>query len=182
MSFAFCRLLTEFLFERRSKMNRIDSSLFYGCRSLRAFCIPSLFKVVESDLFDSPRSLTELTFQSPSHLRRLALPASDFGSLCIPDSVKVIRGYLRESGYRSCALQFGEKSRLKEIELYRYEGQYGPANDRYEGIGVFLHFSERQLRKFRSKCKFSSGVIEIEQNAIAMHSIIVRTMVVTSFC
>jgi hypothetical protein len=151
-SFAKCCSLTELPFERGSKVRRIVPESFEDCRSLRAFCVPGQLEVMEWGLVSHFSSLTELTFEVPSCLRELRLPSSDFGSVDVPDSVEHILGFLRENGARSCVLHFGEESRLIEVKLNRrYESRNAPGG----GIGIFLRFSEIQLRNFRSKCESS---------------------------
>jgi hypothetical protein len=150
-----CSSLTEVSFERGSKLSRIVRESFCDCPSLRSFCIPAQLEVVAWDVVTDCKSLTELTFEIPSRLKRLGLPPSEFGSLCIPDSVEFICGFPRESGDRSRVLQFGEKSHLKEVKLHRARRLYGQGNDPEEGIGIFIRLSERHLRYFRSKYESS---------------------------
>jgi hypothetical protein len=151
-SFAYCCALSAVSFEPGSKLTQIAFESFTECSSIRAFCVPGQLEVMERGLLCSCVSLTKLTFEAPSRLKRLELPPSDFGSLFIPDSVEVIRGDLRKSGARSCDLQFGQGSQLREIELRPVRAQSRSVNVG-GGIGVFLRFSESQLRDFRSKCE-----------------------------
>jgi hypothetical protein len=150
-SFANCCSLTELLCESSAKVNQIESGAFDECRSLRTFCIPSQLEVMEWGLLCDCESLTELTFEIPSHIKKFELPPSEFGSLCIPDSVQVILGSLRPRVRRNCLLRFGEESQLKVVRL----NHPASVKNSRAGIGVFLCFSERQLRDFRSKPKFS---------------------------
>jgi hypothetical protein len=143
-------------FERGSALSQIDSKSFEECISLHAFCVPPQLEVVEWDLFWYCELLTQLRFEIPSGLKQLELPPSDFGSLCIPDSVEVIGGYLRKGGRRSCVLQFGEESQLKIIELKPFIARLRRSLNVTAGtIGMFLRFSERKMRAFRSKCESS---------------------------
>jgi hypothetical protein len=154
-SFARCSSLTSMSFERGSKLSRIGPFAFFGCSSIRSFCIPAQLEVMEWTVLSSCQSLTELTFEIPSRLKTLALPPSEFGCLCIPDSVEVISGSLRRSGARSCLLQFSDKSQLKIVRLGLFSRELGTVNDTQNGIGIFICLSEGQLRQFRSKCEFS---------------------------
>jgi hypothetical protein len=150
-----CCSLAELSFESGSKMSAIGYGSFAECRSLLAFCIPAQLEVMPPNLFRDCESLTELTFELPSHLKRLELPPSEFGSLCIPNSVEIITGFIRQSGARSCVLQFGEKSQLKEIELSRLRLHWGSVNGPDVGIGIFICYSEMQLRALRPECESS---------------------------
>jgi hypothetical protein len=154
-TFTKCRSLKSVSFERGSKMSQIDFSSFEECPSIRAFCVPAQLEVMDWGLLWCCVSLSQLTFEAPSHLRELGLPPSGFGSLRIPDSVAIISGYLRKKGARNCALLFGEESQLKAIELKPSRVRRRSANVTPEAIGMFLRFSEREMRHLRSKCESS---------------------------
>jgi hypothetical protein len=136
-------------------VKQIGPASFYDCRSLLTFCVPARLEVLEWGPFRCCTLLTELLFEIPFRLNRLQLPPTEFRSLCGPDTIEVLLCSLRRRGARSCALQFGAKSQLREIELERKPRQYGPGNDREQGICIFLHFLERHFRNCRSKCEFS---------------------------
>jgi hypothetical protein len=161
-SFAKCCSLAVMLFDRQSKLRQIESMSFVKCRSLRAFCVPAQLEDMEWDVFADCESLSELTFELPSRLKVLQLPPSEFGCLCIPDSVEFIWISLRRKGPRTCALQFGQESHLKQIKLKHPGRQFGSANDTEWGMSVFVRLSERQLRKFRSECEYSCQATEID--------------------
>jgi hypothetical protein len=128
------------LFERGSKLSEIGFGSLDKCRSLRKFCIPGQLEAIDWDLFSDCKLLTELIFEVPSQLKELELPPNEFGRLSIPDSVGVIWVPLRGRPVRTCVLQFGDKSNVKEITFDR---------------DMFFRFSEAQLRRLRSKCESS---------------------------
>jgi hypothetical protein len=87
-----CTSLAEMLFEPGTKLTGIDPCAFTDCSSLRSLVIPAHLEILVFDAMWDCHSRCELIFEVPSHLKRLELPPSSFGSLPIPDSVEVVSG------------------------------------------------------------------------------------------
>jgi hypothetical protein len=86
-----------------------------------------------------------------SHLKRLELAPSAFGSLCIPDSVEVVSGGIgkRRDQYR--LLQFGRESSLREIDFKELRDFSHMHQNGGSGNNAFVRLSEDVLRSFRGK-------------------------------
>jgi hypothetical protein len=148
--FAFCTALIEVSFESGSQLTRIDRGAFMCCHSLRSLVVPTQLEIMARGIFWCCTSLCELMFELPSHLKQLDLPPSEFGSLCIPDSVEIVFGNILKSDGRYRLLQFSRRSCLMKIELRALMALYGP-NETTE-LNSFVDLSEEVLRRFR--CQF----------------------------
>jgi hypothetical protein len=101
--FTGCRALSQLVFESDSHFTGIGRQAFENCSALATFCIPAQVEQISEGSFNYCASLVELTFESlaqlifdlPSRLRQFDVPPSDFGSLCIPDSVEILSGHVR---------------------------------------------------------------------------------------
>jgi hypothetical protein len=179
--FQSCKSLSQVIFEHGSRLARIGKRTFQGCLSLESICIPAQIELLPIKCFAGCRSLAALTFEreskltqiadeafdccdalrhlvfgTPSKLKQLDIPPSDFGVLCIPDSVEVITGYVGEFDFRNRVLQFGRESRLIKIYLIRYVHVPRLRNSRKASAklsqyATFLHLSEEILRRFRCR-------------------------------
>jgi hypothetical protein len=150
LCFAGCRLLRAVTFEHGSKLTRIDRGAFLRCRSLRSFFIPAQLEIFESNVCTQCESISQLTFEVPSKLKQLYLPISDFGSLCIPDSVEVLTAMLWKCQSHPRLLQFGRDSQLKSMRLAEVTSglpEIAPGQ-------AFVRLSEGTMRRFR--CSFES--------------------------
>jgi hypothetical protein len=149
--FGGCTSLANFLFEADSRLVRICESALDKCLSLRSFAIPAQLEIMESGALIDCELLRELTFGSPSRLKQLDLPTSDFGDLCIPDSVEVVCGSIRTLDGRSRALRFSRASSLRSIDL-RESSHFTISwpRENEPGNNVFVRLSEEILRRFRS--------------------------------
>jgi hypothetical protein len=90
----------------------------------------------------------------PSHLKQLDIPPSDFGVLCIPDSVEVVTGSVEAFGVHDRVLKFGRKSRLIEIKLIRcaFVRRYSIwESAKASQYAIFVHLSEEILGVFRGR-------------------------------
>jgi hypothetical protein len=142
-----CHSLTNVVFEAGSRLVRL-CKIFQDCYSLRMLVIPAQLVVVEFGELSICESLRELIFETPSNLKRLELPTSDFGCLCIPDSVKVVYGRIGSIGGQGRILQFGRDSNLNSVNFHRASADsivHDPGNM------VFIRLSEGLLRRFRRK-------------------------------
>jgi hypothetical protein len=88
-------------FESASKLTRIESKAFLGCRALKSICLPSSLQFIGLQCFDGS-SISSLTFESDSTLTRIDSKAfcgcRALKSICVPSSVEVLctecfRGY-----------------------------------------------------------------------------------------
>jgi hypothetical protein len=86
----------------------------------------------------------------PSRLKRLDLPPSEFGCLCIPDCVEVVFGGIGKRDGQHRLLQFSRESSLIEIELRHRADLW--RNDSNRESDAFLDLSKEIMRRFR--CKF----------------------------
>jgi hypothetical protein len=149
--FAMCTSLAELTFERGSKLIELCSGAFSGCFSIRSIIFPSRLEIMGFGSLDECRSLSGLTFEIPSRMRELDLPPSDFGSLCIPDSVEFVTGMIDRLGGQRRLIRFGGESHLSEIDMRKMEPVSGGIGiRRVPGNTVFLCLSEKVLRRFRS--------------------------------
>jgi hypothetical protein len=146
-----CGSLAELSFERDSKVKKIAPLAFRLCPSLRSIIIPAHLELVHLEAFGGCTSLCELVFEVPSHVKELALPPSEFGSLSIPDSVERILGRIAKIGRQNRVLHFGRDSRLRAID-FALIPQW-PLETLIEAdADVFLRLPEMLLRGFR--CQF----------------------------
>jgi hypothetical protein len=115
--------------------------------------IPSQLEILKPCLFYDCKtwSLTQLNFEVPSRLKQLDLPWTEFGSLCIPDSVEIVTGIIGMLQVRNRVLRFGRESRLSEIHL---RSDLTQCVVRDAGETAFFNLSEGTLRRLR--CKFES--------------------------
>jgi hypothetical protein len=88
-----------------------------------------------------------MTWEMPASLQRLGLPPTDFGRICIPDSVTVLTGFIGRCKGRSRIVEFGQESELVSIKM-KHAIQYldGPPP---HGNTLFVRLAEKALRKFR---------------------------------
>jgi hypothetical protein len=150
--FFFCTSLADLYFEPDSKLIQIYGGAFSECSALRQIIIPRQLDIMPSCLFRDCTLLSQLAFEAPSELKQLDLPPSEFGVLCIPDSVEIITGLVRRSKEQRRGLRFGPESHIRGIHF----GESLPGCDRRyrqaETYTVFAYLSEESLRRFR--CKF----------------------------
>jgi hypothetical protein len=137
----------EVSFEPGSKLARIGKLAFVNCGSLRSFVIPAQLEILARGVFGNCQSLCELIFEIPSHLKQLDLPPSEFGTLCIPDSVKFVCALVGIRPGQKRLLQFGPESSWMTIDLRHVGHFWAPA-----GSNSFVRLSEKVLRRFR--CQF----------------------------
>jgi hypothetical protein len=114
--------------------------------------LPAQLELLHVGTFSSCISLCQLIFEIPSHLKQLDLPPTEFGSLCIPDSVEVVFGSIGKLGYQSRRLEFGRDSCLREIDLREPTPFWAWGMTAMSGNDVFVRLSEGALRRFR--CNF----------------------------
>jgi hypothetical protein len=149
--FSECHSLEELLFEPGSQLIRIHGHAFENCRSLRSITILTGLVIMDFCALSGCESLRELIFETTSNLKQLDLPGSDFGSLCIPDSVEVVCGNIRSLDGRSRALQFGRESSLNVLQLKECQRSYSTRIVDVPGDKVFVRLSEELMRTFRSR-------------------------------
>jgi hypothetical protein len=147
--FFFCISLVEVTFESGSKLTRIEDLAFAHCQSLRSFAVPAQVEVMACGVFSGCSSLRELMFEIPSHLKELDLPPSEFGSLCIPDSVEVVYMWTGTHGPQRRLLDFGEKSCLKEISSKQPQDPWTRALGYKFKAYAFVRLPGIALRRFR---------------------------------
>jgi hypothetical protein len=147
--------LAELSFEEGSKLTRICSTALKTCYSLRLIRVPVHLEVLDLSVFAGCKYLSQLIFEHPSQLRQLDLPPSNFGSLCIPDSVETITGLIGKVRGQGRLLQFSHQSRLMTIHLSHIVPRARPLRRPQTIDAVFLSLSEELLRKFR--CQFELG-------------------------
>jgi hypothetical protein len=140
--FLFCESLVSVTFEQPSMLEIINDDAFNYCKSLSQISIPASVQQIGTGSFVECDSLISITFESPSHLVELC----DLGNLIItaleiPDSVEVISGMTTSSREGSLVVSFGVESRLSIVYPRQYPQQ---------GIGAFVRYSERTLRRFRA--------------------------------
>jgi hypothetical protein len=145
-----CHSLEECLFESGSKLFRIHERAFENCQSLRRLVIPAQLQIMDFGALLGCEPLRELIFETPSNLKQLDLPGSDFGCLCIPDSVESVCGNIRNLADQNRVLEFGRASNLNEINLKLCQRSQFSWID-VPGNKVFVRLSEEVMRKFRSK-------------------------------
>jgi hypothetical protein len=133
------------------KLGRIVERAFDDCHALRRLVIPALLQIMDFCALFGCESLRELIFETPSNLKQLDLPPSDFGTLWIPDSVEVVRGSIGSQADRSRVLQIGRESRLREIDLATFESLSFISIVGEPGNQVFVCLSEEVMRRFRYK-------------------------------
>jgi hypothetical protein len=105
-------------------------------------------------VFRGCTSLSELAFDRPSRLKQLDLPPSEFGSLCIPDSVEIVFVGVGSRADQRRLLQFGRESCLMKIE-WRHEASFLFLDgDGDATTDLFLDLSESVLKRFR--CQFEA--------------------------
>jgi hypothetical protein len=90
-----------------------------------------------------------MIFETPSRLRQLELPRSEFGSLFIPDSVEIIGGSIGTLDGQSRVLHFDRTSSLNSIKLKGFDHFFAVLGDGKAGNTIFLRLSEEILRRFR---------------------------------
>jgi hypothetical protein len=154
--FIVCLSLTHLLFESGAKAVRIRFGALGHCHSLHFLAIPAQLEIMDFGALFGCESLRELIFETPSSLKQLELPGSDFGSLLIPDSVEVVCGTIGSFNCQSRALQFGRESRLSEIHLEEF-GNTGPP-DRSSPEKKFLFvFWKKYCEDFDVSLKVCDG-------------------------
>jgi hypothetical protein len=158
-----------------SKLTRIEHAAFAGCCGLGSFFVPSLVEFIGTNCFFNCRSLNDLTFESPGHLRELLdLPPVAIARYGIPDSVEILSFSGDPNRCCACNLNFGHESQLRSIRIVddRFDKDRG-AQERSEfwqsprgrsrrffrepGVGPFrsfLHLAGRTLRVFRDNLEF----------------------------
>jgi hypothetical protein len=74
-----------------AQLVRIEWCAFGSCWRLKSLFLPSTIEVADTNCFALCNSLSNLTFDAPSHLRELlCLPPGLSGSVAIPDSVEIL--------------------------------------------------------------------------------------------
>jgi hypothetical protein len=145
-----CARLSAVLFEPASRLQEFCPGMIVSCPSLRSFCVPSSLRVLNTECF-SDCKLSNLTFESPSHLDdlRLGVPSPFYGEqIHIPPSVTqltiIISG--KFTLVRPLVASFDRESRFvifrcaRDLPLYNLPTR-----------GVFARFSERTLKMFRER-------------------------------
>jgi hypothetical protein len=135
-----------------SKLFRIHERALEACRSLCRLVIPIQLQIIDLCALLNCESLRELIVETPSNLKQLDLPSSNFGSLCIPDTVEVVRGSIGSLDDQSTLLQFGRESSLNESNLNSFERVSLMSTVGEAGNQVFARLSEDLTRRFR--CTF----------------------------
>jgi hypothetical protein len=69
--FRSCPFLRHVIFEIPSKLQQIESKVFFSCVSLRSICVPNRVDFLGSFSFYSCHSLLEVIFEQPSKLCRI---------------------------------------------------------------------------------------------------------------
>jgi hypothetical protein len=147
--FCECKSLVQVSFEHASKLTQIEDGAFLACQSLRSFVIPSQLEIMACCVFPGCRSLCSLIFDLPSHLTQLDLPPSEFGSLCIPDSVEIVFGGIGRRQGQSRRLHFSGQSCPRGLSLRGPADPWtGDQNSDTESDS-FVHLPEGVLWRFR---------------------------------
>jgi hypothetical protein len=150
---SYCTSLVEVSFELGSKLTRIEDRAFLCCCSLRSIVLPAQLEIIACGVFTRCDSLCEMKFDLPSSLKQLDLPASGFGSLCIPDCVEIVFGGIgtRKDQGRRRLLHFGGESCVTKIELRHWVDLWDEGKDKDTDSDAFVRLSEKVLRRFRSQ-------------------------------
>jgi hypothetical protein len=110
--FFWCPRLWSLVFERGSKLKRIEALALSDCSELKSICIPVSVEILCAGCFSRCRSLSSLTFEADSRLTEIEAnvfnDCSDLVSLSIPASVKIINGSaFASSGISEIAIEEG---------------------------------------------------------------------------
>jgi hypothetical protein len=143
-SFHKCTSLSSVLFEPISRLQRLSLSAFARCSSLKSLSLPSSLTSFESSQDDNC-SLSELTFERPSHVQELCICIPDVfrgDRIEVPESLTA-RWFSRSSPRRPpILLTFDRDSRLSRW-------RFNSPKCRPEVRVFFCHFDERTLKLFR---------------------------------
>jgi hypothetical protein len=115
--------LSDVSFEPNRKLSRMQESAFSGA-PLRSICSPQSLTAVPSHCFQFCRSLSVVTFASPSTIRLIHADefssCSTLESICIPNSVETISGRAFETCSRFSTVAFELPSQLRSIGLFAF--------------------------------------------------------------
>jgi hypothetical protein len=94
--FSACFGLSSLVFERGSKLKRIEAEALSRCLGLQSICLPASVEILCDSCFDGCENLSSLTFEAGSQLTTIEkeafLGCSRLNSLSIPASVTTIHG------------------------------------------------------------------------------------------
>jgi hypothetical protein len=104
--------------------------------------------------FEGCSSLALLTFESPSLLQTFSgCVAESAARIDVPNSVKYVSCRWMSEGDKPLVLDFGAESELERFHFHNFYPYH---------FGVFVRFSERSLRRLRSRLELSDACDEIE--------------------
>jgi hypothetical protein len=120
-----------------------------------------LVEFVGIDCFEHCHSLLSLSFESPSHLRRLLdLPPELSGVVRIPDSVEIVAVGPYSDFHGGLVLSFGSESKF--IAIWCRDVWLRPVKSRLPSSSFFVQLSTRSLKGLRGMLEFADKLQDVQ--------------------
>jgi hypothetical protein len=163
--FSGCAGLSTITFESGSKLEAFPRGVFWECHHLNSISLPASIVRFYRGCFSGCR-VSNLIFQSPSHLESLTLSIPDDycgEQLEIPDSVDELIFEVSWDWKKSLIVDFGRESRLRYFNLSVFDSNwlFRPRSWHKisrRGIYIFCRFSESKLKSRRELLEFGGRI------------------------